>query len=40
MAEVEEDMKIMEITKWHAVAKDQKESRRTVLTAKLHNKLY
>jgi hypothetical protein len=32
----EEDMKVMGIRKWHAMARDQKEWRKGVLEAKVH----
>jgi hypothetical protein len=34
--EVEEDLKIMGIRNWHAVAKDRQEWRKIVLKAKFH----
>jgi hypothetical protein len=37
--EVEEDLKIMEISNLHAVAKDRQERRKTVLEAKVHKGL-
>jgi hypothetical protein len=37
--EVEEDLKIMGIKNWHAVAKDRQEWRKTVSEAKAHNGL-
>jgi hypothetical protein len=37
--EVEEDLKIMGIRNWHAVAKDRQECSKTVLEAKVHNGL-
>jgi hypothetical protein len=37
--EVEEDLKIMGIRNWHAVAKDRQECRKIVLEAKVHNGL-
>jgi hypothetical protein len=37
--EVEEDLKIMGIRNWHAVAKDRQEWRKTVLEAKVHKGL-
>jgi hypothetical protein len=37
--EVEEDLKIMGIINWHAVAKDRQEWRKIVLEAKVHNGL-
>jgi hypothetical protein len=37
--EVEEDLKFMGISKWHAVAKDRQEWRRIVFEAKVHNGL-
>jgi hypothetical protein len=37
--EVEEDLKIMGIRHWHAVAKDHQEWRKIVLEAKIHNGL-
>jgi hypothetical protein len=37
--EVEEDLKIMEIRNWHAVAKDRQEWRKNVLEAKVHKGL-
>jgi hypothetical protein len=37
--EVEEDLKIMGIRNWHAVAKDRQQWRKTVLEAKVHNRL-
>jgi hypothetical protein len=37
--EVEEDLKIMGIRNWHAVAKDSQEWRKIVLEAKVHNGL-
>jgi hypothetical protein len=37
--EVEEDLKIMGIINWHAVAKYRQEWRKIVLEAKVHNKL-
>jgi hypothetical protein len=37
--EVEEDLEIMEIRNWHAVAKDRQELRKNVLEAKDHNGL-
>jgi hypothetical protein len=38
--EVEEDLKIMGIRNWHAVAKDHQEWRKIVLEADVHNRLY
>jgi hypothetical protein len=37
--EVEEDLKIMGIRNWHAVARDRQEWRKIVLEAKVHNGL-
>jgi hypothetical protein len=37
--EVEEDLKIMGIRNWHAVAKDRQEWRKILLEAKVHNGL-
>jgi hypothetical protein len=37
--EVEEDLKIMGIINWHAVAKDCQEWRKVVFEAKVHNGL-
>jgi hypothetical protein len=37
--EVEEDLKIMGIRNWHAVAKDRQEWRKIALEAKVHNVL-
>jgi hypothetical protein len=37
--EVEEDLKIIGIRNWHAVAKDRQEWRKIVLEAKVHNGL-
>jgi hypothetical protein len=37
--EVEEDLNIMRIRNWHAVAKDRHEWRKIVLEAKVHNGL-
>jgi hypothetical protein len=37
--EVEEDLKIMGIRNWHAVAKDCQEWRKIVLEAKVHSGL-
>jgi hypothetical protein len=37
--EVEDDLKIMGIRNWHAVAKDHQEWRKIVLEAKVHNGL-
>jgi hypothetical protein len=37
--EVEEDLKIMVIRNWQAVAKDPQEWRKIVLEAKVHNGL-
>jgi hypothetical protein len=37
--EVEEDLKIMGIRNWHAVARDHREWRRILLEAKVHNGL-
>jgi hypothetical protein len=37
--EVEEDLKIMEIRSWHAVAKDHEKWRKIILEAKVHNGL-
>jgi hypothetical protein len=37
--EVEEDLKIMGIVNWHAVAKDRQEWRKILLEAKVHNEL-
>jgi hypothetical protein len=39
MDEVEEDLKIMGIRNWHAVAKDRQEWRKILLEAKVHNGL-
>lgn len=38
--EVEENLQIMGIINWHTVARDQKEWKRTVLEAKLHDGLW
>jgi hypothetical protein len=35
----EEDLKIMGIRNWHAVAKDRQERRKIVLEAEVHNRL-
>ena len=35
----EEDLQTIGITNWHAVARDRKKGRRTVLRAKVHNGL-
>jgi hypothetical protein len=37
--EVEEDLKIMEIRNWHAVAKDRQEWRKIIPEAKVHKGL-
>jgi hypothetical protein len=37
--EFEEDLKIMRIRNWYAVAKDRQEWRKIVLEAKVHNGL-
>jgi hypothetical protein len=37
--EVGEDLKVMGIKNWHAVAKDRQEWRKTALEAKVHNRL-
>jgi hypothetical protein len=37
--EVEEDLKIMGIRNWHAVAKDRQEWRKILSEAKVHNGL-
>jgi hypothetical protein len=37
--EVEEDMKIVVVRNWHAVAKDCQEWTKIVLEAKVHNRL-
>jgi hypothetical protein len=37
--EVEEDLKIMGITNWHAVGTDRQKCRKIVLEAKVHNGL-
>jgi hypothetical protein len=37
--EVEEDLKIMGIRNWHAVAKDRQEWRKIVFEVKVHNGL-
>jgi hypothetical protein len=39
IGEVEEDLKIMGIRNWHAVAKDRQECRKIVLEAKVYNGL-
>jgi hypothetical protein len=39
IGEVEEDLKIMEIRNWHAVAKYRQKWRKIVLEAEVHNGL-
>jgi hypothetical protein len=39
MDEVEEDLKIMGTSNWHAVAKDRQEWRKIVSEGKVHNGL-